>query len=99
MESGYKILWTDHALKELAEAYEYLEHNFTEEELRKLSIDLDKVLKLLARSPSIFPISEFIGTRRVVIKKYNTLYYRVKNDCIEIVSFFSNRMSPNKRQI
>ena len=27
MVSGYKILWTDHALKELAKTYEHLEKN------------------------------------------------------------------------
>jgi hypothetical protein len=32
MESGYKILWTDHALSELSKTYNYLEANFTQRE-------------------------------------------------------------------
>ena len=36
---------------------------------------------------------------RVVILTYNTLYYRVKNNQIEIISFFSNRQNPKKRML
>jgi len=99
MESGYKILWTDHALNELANTYKYLELNFTERELRELSKGIDKTLKLISQNPDLFPISESIGVRKVVIKKLNTLYYREKNNSIEILSFFSNRQSPFKRKV
>lgn len=99
MESGYKILWTDHALKELAETYDYLEKNFTEYEIRKLSTEIDKTLKLIAINPSLFPLSEFKGIRRIVIKKFNTMYYREKENTVEILSFFSNRQNPDNRKI
>jgi len=29
MKSGYKIEWTDHALSELKQTYQYLEENWT----------------------------------------------------------------------
>lgn len=97
MESGYKILWTDHALKELVETYDYLETHFTEREMRKLSTEIDKTLKLISRNPSLFPLSEFKEVRRVVIMKFNTMYYREKENTVEILSFFSNRQNPDKR--
>jgi plasmid stabilization system protein ParE len=97
MESGYKILWTDHALSELSKTYNYLEANFTQRELKKLSIEIDKKLKLISLKPSLFPISESKKVRRVVVLKFNTMYYRVKEHEIEILSFFSNRQNPNKR--
>ena len=99
MKNGYKILWTEHALNELADTYEYLELHYTERELKKLSIELDKTLKLISHNPSLFPISEFKETRKVVIKKFNTLYYRKRNNSVEILSFFSNRQSPSKRKL
>ncbi len=37
MGNGFKIFWTEHDLKELEETYAYLEANFSERELRKLS--------------------------------------------------------------
>lgn len=99
MESGYNIFWTDHALYELAKTYEYLEECFTEKELQKLSIEIEKILRLIYQNPSLFPISASKDIRRVIIKKYNTMYYRENKNQIEILSFFSNRQSPNKIKI
>ena len=99
MKSGYKILWTDHALKELAKTYEYLEKNFTGKELKKLSVEIDKLLILISKNPSLYPISESQRIRKVVFKKFNTLYYREKQNTVEILSFFSNRQNPEKRKI
>ncbi|MFS4483156.1 type II toxin-antitoxin system RelE/ParE family toxin [Hyunsoonleella sp. 2307UL5-6] len=96
MVSGYKILWTDHALIELADTYEYLVVNFTERELKQLSAEIDKTLRLIAQNPSLFPLSESRGIHRAIVKKYNTIYYREKKGYVEILSFFSNRQNPNK---
>lgn len=98
MKSGYKILWTEHALNELSDTYEYLELHFSERELKKLSSELDRTLQLISQNPYLFPLSELKGVRRIVIKKYNTIYYLEKENCIEILSFFSNRQNPNKRK-
>ncbi|HUH73897.1 MAG TPA: type II toxin-antitoxin system RelE/ParE family toxin [Chitinophagales bacterium] len=99
MESGYKIYWTDYALVELEETYKYLEDNFTSKELRKLSSEIDNILKIISRNPKLFPFSETNGIRRIVIKKYNSLYYREKEGFIEILSFFSNRKNPDSSKL
>ena len=99
MENGYKILWTDHALSELAKTYEYLEIHFTKRELTILSVEIDRTLKLISKNPNLFPLSESRGIRRVVIKRFNTIYYRENKNNVEIVSFFSNRQSPDKIKI
>jgi plasmid stabilization system protein ParE len=96
MESGYKIQWTDFALKELADTYEYLELNFSKKELNKLSVEIERVLRLISKNPNLFPQSDTKRVRRVVIKKFNTMYYRESNSIAEILSFYSNRQKPKK---
>ena len=96
MESGYNIFWTDYALSELADTYEYLELNFTQREMKKLSVEIEQVLDLISRNPNLFPVSDSLGVRKVVIKRFNTMYYRVNQNQIEIISFFSNRQSPER---
>jgi len=66
MKNGYKILWTDYALKELENTIEYLEENWTEKELKNLAENID---------------------------------YRVSNEQVEIISFFSNRQNPAKKKL
>jgi plasmid stabilization system protein ParE len=40
MTSGYRILWTDFALKELEATIEYLLENWTEKELKSLALKI-----------------------------------------------------------
>jgi len=100
MKNGYKIFWTDFALKELENTIEYLEENWTEKELRNLAIKLEETLSFISQNPNLFQVSDIKKEiRRVVILTHNTLYYRILNNQIEIISFFSNRQSPKKRKL
>ena len=100
MKNGYKILWTAFALKELEKTIEYLEENWTEKELRTLAESIEEKLALISRNPNLFQASDNKkNIRRVVIQTYNTLYYRFENEQIEIISFFSNRQNPKRRNL
>lgn len=97
MKNGYKIIWTDNALEELALTIEYLETHWTQKELTRLAKLLEKTVSLLSKSPLIYPKSSVgFNTHKCVLLKYNTLFYRVENDSVTIVSFFSNRQSPRQ---
>lgn len=100
MKSGYKVLWTDHAISELKETIKYLEESWTEREIRNFSAKLDHTIELISKTPEIFPSSlENDGIRKAVVEKHNNLYYRINKNSIEIVSLFSNRKNPNKKKI
>ncbi len=77
MKSSYNINWTNHALNEFKEDFDYLEANWTKKELRKLSIEIEKTLELISINPELFPKTrKKKSVRRVVITKHNTLCYR-----------------------
>ncbi|MEL1243671.1 type II toxin-antitoxin system RelE/ParE family toxin [Flavobacterium sp. DGU11] len=98
MKNGYKLFWTELADKELEEAIAYLEENWTDREIKNLFVKLDTTLKILASNPFIFQISDIEeDIRRAVVAKYNSLYYRINDNSIEIISFYNNRKNPNKR--
>ena len=100
MKSGYRINWTDNALEELNDTIIYLEENWSAKELHNLGTNLEEKLILISQNPYLFQSTDFKkDIRRVIVLKYNTLYYRIKNDQIEIISFFSNRQNPKKRKL
>jgi plasmid stabilization system protein ParE len=100
MKNGYKILWTDNALKELEKTIEYLEENWTDKELRNLAKSLEQTISLISQNPQIFQASKKKkDIRRAVILSLNSLYYRVSEDKVEILSFFGNRQNPKKRKL
>ena len=61
MINGYKILWTDFALKELEKTIEYLEENWTEKELKNLAENIEEKLALISQNPNLF--------KHLIIKK------------------------------
>ena len=100
MKSGYEILWTDNALKELEKTILYLEENWSEKELQNLATQLEQTIKLISQNPYIFQVSDFKKeVRRAVIMTLNTIYFRIFEDKVEILSFFPNRQNPKKRNI
>lgn len=100
MTNGYKILWTDFALSELKDAIDYLQENWTERELQNFSREIEKTVNLLSHNPNLFQASDLKKEiRRVIIAKHNTLYYQVKGNTVEILSFFSNRQNPKIRKM
>ncbi len=98
MKSGYKIRWTKHASDELRQTIRYLEENFSEKEIKRLVQRIESTIEVITRNPKLYPESEKKDIRRAVVLKYNTLYYRIKQDTIEVLSFFSNRQNPRKRK-
>lgn len=98
MKSGYKIFWTQHALSELAGTIEYLESYFSDKEIEKLATAIEHTVNLIAQNPNLFSISETGGVHKVTILRFNTMYYRLKDGSVEILSFFSNRQNPEKRK-
>lgn len=99
MISGFKIQWTDHALSELSVTVKYLEKNWSERELIQFSNVVDNTIEIISRHPEIYPVSnKKKKIRKAVVDKNNTIYYRIINDSIQILSVFGTKQDPAKRK-
>ena len=93
-------MWTEHALSELKDTLEYLKEKWTERELSNFSKELDHTIELISKNPELFQVSKTKkNVRRAVVARYNNIYYRTKNNTVEILSLFSNRQDPDKIKI
>jgi plasmid stabilization system protein ParE len=99
MEDGYKIFWTELALEELKATFEYLEDRFSEKETQRLAKEIERITKLISQNPNLFPLTDKMKVRKVVILRFNSMYYRIEGNQAQILSFFSNRQSPKSRKI
>lgn len=96
MINGYKVYWTDNALGELKETILYLQENFTDRELRKLALSIEKFVNIISRNPYAYPLCRQTGVYRAVVLKFNNVYYKIEDNRLIILSFFSNRQHPRK---
>ena len=97
MKNTYKLIWSDEALNNLKGIIDYLENRWTKREIKKFIQLLDKQLKLIADNPFLFAESDKSnGLRKSVLSRQTTIYYRVTNYEIRIITLFDNRKNPNK---
>jgi plasmid stabilization system protein ParE len=97
MESTFKILWTNRALSDLKNIVTYLEENWTVNEIQKFTRLLDLQLNRLIIHPFLFPASnKYKKIRKSVLTRQISIYYRVINNEIQIITLFDNRQNPKK---
>ncbi len=97
MKNTYKLIWSDEALNNLKGIINYLEINWTNREIKKFAQLLEKQLLRIKENPFLFAESDKSnGLRRSVLSKQTTIYYRINDNDIRIISLFDNRQNPNK---
>jgi len=62
-------------------------------------VKIESTIELISQNPTIYPKSDYKNIYRANILKFNTMYYRVIKNNIEILSFFSNRQNPRRLKI
>ena len=100
MIGSYKIIWSDESVKNLDSIINYLEQNWTEKEVKKFINHLNKRIKLISLNPLLFPSTpKSKKTRKSVLSKQTSIFYRITENRVEILSIFDNRQNPNKLNI
>lgn len=83
------------ARHEEIELLEYVLNKFGQKSAKEVYIQIEKVLEGIANMPEAYPASmKRKGLRRCVFSKQTSIYYRVHDDHVEVVSFRPNRKNP-----
>ncbi len=97
MKNTYKLVWSDEALINLQGIIDYLEKRWTKREIKKFAQLLDEQLKLIKDNPFLFAESDKSdGVRKSVLSRQTTIYYRIINFEIRLITLFDNRQNPDK---
>ena len=92
MKNGYSLLWTENAKSELSEIINYIATEWNEVAVRKFVKKLKTALESMLTVPTAFPESSAKkNIRRKVISKQTSIYYKILNYEIVVLSIFDNR--------
>ncbi|MFY7741810.1 MAG: type II toxin-antitoxin system RelE/ParE family toxin [Flavobacterium sp.] len=91
------VKWTLQAEKGLEKVIEYLEKEWTVNEILQLEKNLNQVIYQISVYPELYPKSEKNKLlRKVVVDKNNYLVYKYnkKNKTLEIINFRGTKQKP-----
>jgi plasmid stabilization system protein ParE len=90
----YSIWWSPAARESYLTNIGYLKQKWTVREIKIFVKRTSQAINLIAKNPSLFQYSKESDTYRCVITKQITLYYRIKHNRIELLTFWDNRKDP-----
>ncbi|WP_410492721.1 type II toxin-antitoxin system RelE/ParE family toxin [Cyclobacterium sp. SYSU L10401] len=94
------IRYSLRARHEEIELLEYVVRKFGQQKTKEIYVNIEKTLDRISESPKMYRESnKRNGLRKCVFSKQTSIYYRINEDHIEIVSFRPNRKDPNKFKI
>ena len=93
-----KVVLTERARQEYLAVIRYLSDVWTVKEIEKFEQKFLKAVSFLESNPQTFPISPK-NTRKYVLDKNNTIFYRIKRNNIEIIAIWASKKNPRKLKI
>ena len=94
---AYKIIYKKRFLNKLLTLLDYLKNEWGENVSNSFIIKLQKRLNTLSEQPYIgVPSSVIKPVRSILITKHNRLFYRIKDDTIEVINMYDTRSNPKK---
>ena len=91
------VVWTPEAENTFQAQLDYLEEHWSEATLRKLIDRVFEVVDQLEERPEMYQV--YRADERIhygVVNPYVTLYYKIKEEQVDLLLFWPNRQDPNK---
>ncbi|MEX2592884.1 MAG: type II toxin-antitoxin system RelE/ParE family toxin [Anditalea sp.] len=88
------------ARHEEIELLEYVVRKFGQKKAKEIYVCIEKTLDRISKAPEMYRESnKRKGLRKCVFSKQTSIYYRIREDQIEVVSFRPNRKDPKKFKV
>lgn len=92
-----KIVWTPQAERGLDKAIEYLEEEWTINEILNLEQNLQDLLTRISKYPKICPATgQYKNVHKGLVDRNNYIIYRIqpKKEVVEIINFRGTKQEP-----
>ncbi len=91
------IIWSPLSEADFEKVLDYLHESWNERVALSFMVDIENILNQISAQPKQFPIvNKKMKVRKCVVSKHNTIFYREKNECLELLRIFDTRQKPSK---
>ncbi|MFN8255593.1 MAG: type II toxin-antitoxin system RelE/ParE family toxin [Bacteroidales bacterium] len=94
-----KIQWTKRAVDSFEKIVNYIEENWSESSAKTFVQKTNKLIFQIADNPGMCPNIVGKEVKRGVITRQTSLYYRVMNGVVRLITFWDNRRNPKKLRL
>ena len=95
----YPIFWAPKARITYFEILDYLDHHWGQKVVLEFIQRTEDILDLLSTYPKLFQYSPERKIYRCVLTKQIVLFYRIKQEQVELLLFWDARQKPEKLKI
>ncbi len=92
---GLNIQYTPEAEETLNSVYYFIIEKFGKRPAEAFLTKADKIIQLIAEMPEMYKAAPFDENVRIgLISKQTSIFYRMKEDSVELLFFWDNRQEP-----
>jgi plasmid stabilization system protein ParE len=92
-----QIIWSPLSENDFESILDFLQINWDDKVVERFIEITFSSVSQISNNPKQFPlIYKTKKIRKCVLTKHNTLYYRDRKDCIDILRIYDNRQDPKK---
>lgn len=93
-DTKMEIIWTDEAKKTFKSNTIYLKNNWSKNEVEKFVLEAFATIETIKKMPHIGKYDAFFECNVLVVVKQITLFYKIEDKNIILLTFWNNRQKP-----
>ena len=96
---NYSVIWSPQSKESFENNILHLLKTWNEQDANDFIDRVEEVLRLISKHPKIFRYLPEQDAYRCVVVKPVSLFYRLRDNQVELLTFWDNRMDPKKINI
>ena len=93
-----EIIWSPQSEETFYKVVEYLQENWTENELNNFIVATEKVISYISENPLMFRKTNKKNIHEALVTPQNLLIYKIYVDRIVLITFYDTRKSPKEKK-
>ena len=94
-----QIVWSDDAVADYHQNIDFLLEKWSVQVAVEFMEDVETIIELVESQPEIYPLTDYQGIRKAVVRKQITLFFRVKDEAIHLIRFWNNHQNPERLKL